>query len=76
MFGDEAACKAGGDRVTRITARSLKVAGEAEATITEVGISDGDYVVGTTGRAVPIKRLDDDRIDLDGEVMRRCPNSP
>jgi hypothetical protein len=76
VFGDEEACKAGGDRVTRITARSLKVAGEAELSITEVGLSDGDYVVGTTGRTVPIKRLDDDRIDLDGEVMRRCPNSP
>ncbi len=74
-FGDEAACKAGGDWVTRITARSLKVAGEPEREITEVGISDGDYVVTTTGRTVPVKRLDDDRIDLDGEVLRRCPNT-
>jgi hypothetical protein len=74
-FGDEAACKAGGDRVTRITARSLKVAGEPELAITDVGIADGDYVVSTTGRTVPIKRLDDDRIDLDGEVLRRCPNT-
>ena len=72
-FGDEAACKAGGDRVTRITARSLRIAGEPETPITEVGVADGDYVVGTVGRNVPIKRLDDDRIDLDGEVLRRCP---
>jgi len=72
-FGDEAACKAGGDRVTRITARSLRLAGEQEQAITEVGVADGDYVVGTVGRSVPIKRLDDDRIDLDGEVLRRCP---
>jgi len=72
-FGDEAACKAGGERVTRITARSLRVAGEAELAIAGVGLSDGDYVVETAGRTVPIKRLDDDRIDLDGEVMRRCP---
>jgi hypothetical protein len=72
-FGDEAACKAGGDRVTRITARSLRVAGEPELAIAGVGLSDGDYVVEATGRTVPIKRLDDDRIDLDGEVLRRCP---
>jgi hypothetical protein len=72
-FGDEAACKAGGDRVTRITARSLKGAGEPERAIAAVGLSDGDYVVEAAGRTVPIKRLDDDRIDLDGEVLRRCP---
>lgn len=74
-FGDEAGCKAGGDRVTRITARSLKVVGEPERAIAGVGLSDGDYVVETAGRTVPIKRLDDDRIDLDGEVMRRCPGN-
>lgn len=72
-FGDAAACKAGGDRVTRITARTLRIAGEPEMPITDVGVSDGDYVVNTPERSVPIKRLDDDRIDLDGEVMRRCP---
>lgn len=74
-FGDEASCKAGGERVTRITARSVRIVGEPEVGITDIGVADGDYVVTTTNRTIPIKRLDDDRIDLDGDVLRRCPNS-
>lgn len=73
-FGDQAACRAGGDRVTRLTARMVQPAGEAPCAITEVGLADGDYVIGTVCRAFPVKRIGDDRIDLDGEVLNRCPD--
>lgn len=72
-FGDIAACRAGGDRVTRIATRALRIGGEPECGIDDVAIADGTYILSTTCRVIPVRRLDEDRIDLDGDVLQRCP---
>lgn len=75
VFGDAEACRSRDDRVTRIDTRRLKLPGEPACAIGAVRVEDGASLVTTSCRTLPIRRLDDDRIDLDGDVLTRCPDS-
>lgn len=71
-YGDEGACK---DRNATVKFGSRRLRdhyGEA-CRLDEVGFAEGRYQLKTSCGLLSVKKLDEDRIEIDGDTYQRCP---